>query len=252
MTKIVAFAGRARCGKDSSLKTMYGEVMKHNKIVKQYNVDDNGDLWVNAMFDDGEQMAMLDIGQDNENFYYFASEMIWPFVKDYHFADNLKRIASGLYGIKYEQMFGTKEQKNSETKYLWKDFINAIPKNNRPKPTPDGNVTGRQFLQYLGDILRSVNDNCFTESLLNQIVSEQYPLALIGDCRRVAEVEAIKALGGTVIYLTRNTENSNHNTETEFDNYDVKNFDYVIDNQNMSMQEKNKVVLGIMKELGLI
>lgn len=252
MTKIIAFAGRARCGKSSSLKTVYGELLKLNKVIKQYNIDDDGNFWVNALFDGVEEMAILDISQDNPNFCHFASEMIWPFVKEYHFADNLKRIASGLYGIKYEQMFGTTSEKNSETKYLWKDFFDAIPKNCRPKPKPDGNVTGRQFLQYLGDILRSVNDDCFTESLLNQIVDEQVPIALIGDCRRVSEVEAVKALGGTVIYLARNTENSTHNTETEFDNYDVSNFDYVVDNNNLTMQEKNKMIIGIIKELGLI
>lgn len=252
MSKTIGFFGSARSGKSSSLKTVYGEILKQNKTVKQYSVDDQGDLWVNAMFESGEAMAILDISQEEEAFQYYSMEMIWPYVKDYHFADNLKRIAKGLYGIKYEQMFGTTEQKNSPTKYEWSEFIKAIPTKSRPKPIPNGNVTGRQFLQYLGDILRAVNDNCFTESLLTQIESEQVPVALIGDGRRVCEVDAIKAVGGTTIYLTRNTEKSTHNTETEFDNYDKSNFDYVIDNENMTMQDKNKEVLRIARELGVI
>lgn len=252
MTKIIAFCGRQRCGKTSSLKTVYGEILKQNKTIKQYNVDDNGDLWVNAQFETGEAMAILDISQEDPGFFHFAQEMIYPFVKDYHFADNLKRIAKGLYGIKYEQMFGTTEQKKSPTQYEWASFIKAIPTNRRPKPAPTGNVTGREFLEYLGDILRAVNDNCFTESLITQIEEEQVPVGLIGDCRRISEVDAVKAAGGTTIFFTRNTEKGTHNIETEFDNYDKSNFTYVIDNENMTMQEKNKEILRIVRELEVI
>lgn len=253
MTQIIGFCGRARSGKDSSLRVLYGQILKERDVVDRYEVNENGDLLVNAVFEHGEEMGILDISRRDESFVNYAYQMIWPHVKDYHFADNLKIICSKLYGITYEQMFGTTEQKNSETEYVWKEFMKSIPTKYRPKQFEVGEkVTARQFMQYFADILRDVNDNCFVNAALQEIEQEQCPVALVGDVRRVSEVEAIKKLGGKVIYLKRTIDPTKHRTETEFDGVDESLFDYVVDNQEMDMKTKNFEILRIGREIGVI
>lgn len=253
MTEIIGFAGTARAGKDSSLKLFYAGVLKDRGVIDRYEINDAGDLLVNAAFEHGEEMGVLDISRRDEPFVNYAYQMIWPHVKDYHFADNLKIVCSKMFGLTYEQMFGTVEQKTSNTKYLWKEFINAIPKAYKPKLSEKGEyVTARELMQYVGDILRSVDDDCFTNSALNEIELEQVPIALIGDVRRINEVNAIKERGGKVILLKRKTHDMTHRIENEFEGIDESIFDYIVDNQDLDMKTKNLEILRIGRELGIL
>ena len=75
------------------------------------------------------------------------------------------------------------------------------------------------------------------------------PLALIADCRFPNEVEAVKNAGGLVIKLNRNLYNSSHESETALDEdrYDQSNFDFVIDNKDLSIEDKNELIYSFLK-----
>jgi len=80
-------------------------------------------------------------------------------------------------------------------------------------------------------------------------MSDGSPIAVIGDCRFLNEAEAIKKAGGKVIRLTRSIYESNHQSEVDLDNY--TNFDAVIDNQNMSIDQSCEEFMKILTNMGI-
>ena len=149
----------------------------------------------------------------------------------YNFADPLKNICMDILGLSFDQCYGSDNQKN--------ELVNCYK---------DGNqMTARQVLQTVGtEFFRSIQNNVWADATIRRIQQDNPLVALIGDCRFPNEVEAVKRAGGTVIKLTRNLYNSDHSSETALDpeNYDQSNFDLVVDNQNMTIEEQWKVVIS--------
>ena len=87
-------------------------------------------------------------------------------------------------------------------------------------------------------------DNC-----LNRIKYDNSPIAIISDCRFVSEAEAIKKAGGVVIGLKRDVYTSNHSSEVDMDNYE--DFDAVIDNRDMTVDQLCGSFLDIVVDMGL-
>ena len=149
----------------------------------------------------------------------------------YNFADPLKNVCMDILGLSFEQCHGTDNQKN--------ELVNCYK---------DGNqMTARQVLQTVGtEFFRSIQNNVWADATIRRIQQDNPLVALIGDCRFPNEVEAIKKAGGTVIKLTRNLYNSDHASETALDpeNYDQSNFDLVVDNQNMTIEEQWRIVIS--------
>lgn len=255
---IIGIAGYQRGGKTTAANYMFGCKMLEKEIIKRFNIGVDGELLVNAVYYDQngnpfEEIAELDIDNKSREFLDYMDSNVYPFIKNYNFADVLKSIAIELYGIKPEQCYGTTEEKLSETQYTWSDFVEVIPKKFKPRTyNPERKVPARQFLQYLGDTLRFINNNCFTTPTIKTIVYEQPSLAIIGDVRQEMEIDAIHENGGKIILLTRKTTDDTHRTERELDTIDRDKFDFIIDNQNMTIDEKNKQVYQIMNSLGLL
>jgi len=149
----------------------------------------------------------------------------------YNFADPLKNVCMDILGLSFEQCHGTDNQKN--------ELVNCYK---------DGSqMTARQVLQTVGtEFFRSIQNNVWADATIRRIQQDNPLVALIGDCRFPNEVEAIKKAGGTVIKLTRNLYNSDHASETALDpeNYDQSNFDLVVDNQNMTIEEQWRIVIS--------
>ena len=79
-------------------------------------------------------------------------------------------------------------------------------------------------------------------------------MAIIADCRFPNEVTAIKNVAGIVIRLSRNPHNSDHTSEIALDpdRYDQSLFDLVIDNDNMTITEQNKVIYEFLHFKGIL
>lgn len=148
----------------------------------------------------------------------------------YNFADPLKNVCMNILGLTFEQSYGTDEQKN--------ELVNCYRN--------DKQMTAREVLQVVGtEFFRSIQHNVWADATIRRIQQDTPPIALIGDCRFPNEVEAVKNAGGVVIKLTRNLYNSDHSSETALDpeRYDPSNFDLIVDNQNMSIEEQWQVVI---------
>lgn len=161
-------------------------------------------------------------------------------VKIYNFADPLKHdICINILGLTHDQCYGDDAAKNMITDIKWDNKF----------------LTAREVMQFVGtDIFRKMKENVWTQATLEKIKKEKPQLAIIADCRFPNEVTAIKENGGIVIKLTRNPFNSNHSSETalDFDNYDYRNFDTIITNHLLSIQDQNIAVYKFLKKKGFL
>lgn len=249
MTKIIALAGKKQSGKTTSLNFVHGQILKKNLVVENFEIDDAGRLVVTALFKNEEGvltkgMGVLDLNQKSHEFEAYASQKIWPLVKGYNFADTLKEICMATLGLTFEQCYGSDEEKNSLTELRWED----MPDN----PDRKGAMTAREVLQFVGtDLFRKMRKNVWVDSVLNQIEAEQPEVAVIGDCRYVNEIEAIKSRGGYVIRLMRNDDSQDqHCSENDLNNF--TDYDCIIDNRNLSIADSNDLLLKFLYESNVL
>lgn len=154
----------------------------------------------------------------------------------YNFADPLKKMCIDIFGLTYEQCYGTDDQKNEYVNCKWPDSEEVM--------------SAREVMQYVGtNVFRKMQHNVWSEATIRKIQDENLPLALIADCRFPNEVEAVRNAGGLVVKLHRNIYNSSHESEIALDEdrYDHGNFDMIIDNSNLSIADKNKLIYDFLK-----
>ena len=247
MSNIIAFAGAKQSGKTTSVNFLNGHEMKSHGFIKEFFIDSDGRLVVNAKYlDDNdkefESMGVFDVFQESQTFADYASSTFWPFVKAYNFADPLKRLCIALFGLDREQCYGTDEQKNSLTDILWDNV----------SQDSSGRMTAREFMQAFGtDICRKIKDDVWVSLSIKQIKDENPNLALIGDCRFKNEIDAVHEAGGKVIYFTRNSESSDGHDSEKASEY-KEHYDCIIDNTNTSVEEQNKLVLEQIQAWGIL
>jgi len=253
MGNIIAFAGAKQSGKTTSLNYLHGYEMLGCGFIKRFFVDENGRLVVNAVYLDGndrefESMGVFDVFQDTQAFADYASNTFWPFIKGYNFADPLKRMAMVMFGLTREQCYGTDEQKNSLTDIWWWN----IPGYSGIQNFDERKMTAREFMQVFGtNIMRKIKDNVWVDLCINQIKQDNPNLALIGDCRFKNEIDAVHAAGGKVIYFTRNSESSDGHESEQAAKY-IDDYDFVLDNKNMSIDEQNQAILEKVQVWGML
>lgn len=212
------------------------DVVKHN--VTQ---DENGVVWDN-------------VSQKHDGFQLSKYKGI-PGNNIYSFADPLKRFCIDVMGLKEEQCYGTDEQKNTETEYLWDNIEISIryrygEKTNDGAIPRSGRMTGREVMQVWGsDIMRNMfSDTIWVNAAMKMIDRDNFPISFISDLRFKSEAEALLDRGNSyIIYLGRKVFEDTHISEKDLDDYDfVSNFGnrcLVVDNQNMVIKEKNAAVV---------
>ena len=67
-------------------------------------------------------------------------------------------------------------------------------------------------------------------------------------------MEAVQKVGGIVIKLNRNIYNSDHASEIALDpdQYDQFNFDLIIENNDISITEQNKIIFDFLQFKGIL
>jgi cytidylate kinase len=244
MTKIIAFSGKKQSGKNTSANFIYAFFLVNSGLFKDIAISPRGTILATKHSDETAQE--IDINKYYHNVGNIDTEIaglisqLSSIIKLYSFADVLKRdICMNILGLTYEQCYGTDEEKNQLTELAYQGK----------------QLTGRDIMQLVGtDFFRAVKPNVWPEVTLQRIVNEQTKIALITDCRFPNEVDAVKNHGGKVVRLTRQLASTDsqeeHISEKILDknSYDWENFDYVIDNANMSIEEQCKAVYQMMEE----
>lgn len=159
----------------------------------------------------------------------------------YNFADSLKQMCIDIFGISYDQCYGSDDQKNQLVDCLW--------------PDTDICMSAREVLQYVGtDIFRKMQHNVWANATMRSIIKDRHSLSIIADCRFPNEVETVKKFDGLVIKLNRDLFTSSHASEVALDakNYDHSNFDLVVDSQDMGIAERNQIIKTFLQEKGVL
>lgn len=158
----------------------------------------------------------------------------------YSFADPLKKdICMGVLGLTEQQCYGSDDDKNTMTD-LWWDGVQ---------------LTARAAMEIIGTkLFRGLKTSVWVDATINKIRSQNLDLAIIADCRFPNEVEAVKNNGGLNIRLDLDPFNSQSTSEKSLDReeYDWSNFDLVIENSKMNIDQKNQSILNFLYHRDII
>lgn len=270
MNNILALSGRKQSGKNTAFNFLLGiDLIKLSVVREQIEIRPDGKLAISDIFGGKDWAGIFDIDRNTNAMKSFREEYIYPFIRNYSFADVLKQeVCIKILGLSWEQCYGTDAQKMSETHLRWENMP-GITTHKTPQDKVDsvvagrlgeyyekvlggvvyhepGPMTGREAMQYVGtEIFRKMYADVWADATLKRIKEYDSHLSVITDCRFPNEVEAVQKAGGKVIRLTRNPfPDDDHASETALDpeNYDENNFDAIIDNQNMSISEQNEAL----------
>jgi hypothetical protein len=247
---IIGICGKKQAGKNTVSNILHGLTLLDQSMISDFNIDANGKLWIETK-DAKENVGWgeFDVTRTDEDFVGWAEHNMYPYIKNYSFADPLKVICHSLFGLTKGQCWGTDEQKNTPTMLKWENMPGVVT------PESEGNIqskwnaemlgivlhesgpmTARELLQFFGtNIMRKMYEPVWVNATINKIKQEGSLRSVISDVRFPDEADAIKKAGGKLIKLTRSVSKDSHPSETALDNY--INFDYVIDNSGDSTVE---------------
>ncbi len=277
--KILMISGRKQSGKDSAANYLAGYLLKKAGIIKHFELDQQGKLLINYKFLDPEtnqeveELALLDLERKDVEFADSASKQVWPLIKQEKFGNLLKDILITVFGLDRSEVYGSDDDKNKLSPLKWESVYKLLP-NLRPKPqkkslkdkmveaktegleaetmpsAPEF-LTNRQAMEIVGtDIFRTLHNLCWVEPLFRQITEQGFPLVVISDCRNQDEIEYGRSLGAKIVRLTRNPFNGQHAIEIALDNY--TEFDLVIDNENMTQEQKGAELVNWLLSIGWV
>ena len=146
-SRILAFSGNKQSGKSTSSNFLHGYQMRFHDVVEKFLMNEKGDIIVYTISLDekGEEVVgagVIDVFRTDYEFTLYAAQNIWPFVKAFSLADPLKVICINLFGLTYEQCYGSDDDKNSPVNIKW-EHVPGV-KNKK------GYLTAREFMQTFG------------------------------------------------------------------------------------------------------
>jgi hypothetical protein len=176
--------------------------------------------------------------------------------KLYSFADPLKQdICMNLLGLTYEQCYGTDDDKNTLTNIKWADMPNEVQNKHTDDMLHNIYLTARQVMEVVGtEIFRKMYSNIWVDATINKIKNEKYDLAILLDNRFPNEVDSVLENDGLVIRLTRDLYKSVSEAESALDDnrYDWSRFSQVINNNNMTIEDKNLSIYNFLRQQNIL
>ena len=244
MTLIFGFSGKKQSGKTTCANFLYSIPLSlsNKEKIEHVVITEKGTIKVK------KTNSTQDIDVDPIKYYNNISHIdediariineLSSYIKIYSFADPLKKdICMDMFGLTYEQCYGTDEEKNKLTDMYYNNM----------------QLSGRDIMQLIGtDFFRAVKPNIWPETLVSKILKDSPNIALVTDCRFPNEVDAIKNNKGIVVRLTRELprkpEEIEHKSETALDKdrYDWSNFNYIIDNREIDISDQCGLVYEIL------
>lgn len=269
--RLLGISGRKQSGKNSIANFLVGLNMSSIGIIQdRWAITDEGELHISDIHGNTDYEGIFDITRRSEVFENWRSQYIDPYIKTYSFADLLKLVlCGGLFGLDTQLLYGSDADKNKPTTYKWEDmpgvYTNKKMYDLSIEANPElagvlfyhapGVMSHREFIQYMGsDVMRRVYPNIWIDNTLKLVESDNPIMAVVTDVRFPNEVDKIKQAGGKVLRLTRDPYHDDHISENSLDkeNYDWGNFDYVIDNANMTIPEQNKAIYTTLDRIGWV
>lgn len=164
-------------------------------------------------------------------------------VKRFSFAEKLKTLTAEMFGVDYEFLIGSDEQKDSSTHLDWDDVDMHIKTSFGYYTANCGSkITHRELLQIVGtNLFRAVRPGIWPEFLQRTMMECDDDIIVVDDARFPNEVELLRNMGGHLVKIYRDTGSTNaagHSSETALDHLDDDYYDYVItDDGNRTMTD---------------
>jgi hypothetical protein len=251
---IVGISGKKGSGKNVACNIIHGIILKKYDMIKDWNIGPSGQLYILTTNSQGEEgWGEFLVDRKDGEFVNWAENNMWPYVKLYGFADDIKDICGRLFSIPARCIYGTDKDKNEiQNHLLWENMPGVVCKPNwiscgdaehgdvNPKKIglterESGPMTAREFMQFFAtEIMRRIWPPIWINACVNKILLEGSETALICDVRFPDEVKAIEDAGGVVIRLTRDVHQDVHQSETALDNHV---FNHVVNNHNRSLDD---------------
>jgi len=260
MNKILLLCGAKQSGKTSAANFVAAYTLNRAGIIKDFaqDLDGNIDIKINYVDENGvtrieEEFAPLDLRRRDPDFIRYAQVNIWPYIKLYSFADNLKYVLSTIFNIDINLLYGNNEDKNQLTPVLWKDLEKLFP---LKTPSRHQFLTIRELLQFFGtNVCRTIFNPCWVQACLQDVAFNNSHLSIIDDGRFPNEVygtRLCKNFNVRTIRFKRRIDNDTHASETEIYRVSPEYFDLDLDNSKMTLQQKNQTIFKAMKNWGWI
>lgn len=168
------------------------------------------------------------------------------------FADNIKTFCIETLGLSREQCYGSDDQKNAPTQYLWENVRNSLIR--RKFGLSSGPMTGREIMQLFGtELVRESFGNVWADATIRKIKHSEVSLAIITDNRFPNEVESVLSQpNGYIIRLTRSSFGTydGHPSEISLDDYSWDRPScFVLHNAKMTIRDQNKAVIPILESI---
>lgn len=240
MPIICCLSGKKRSGKNTAANYIAGRYLQHMRAITDFRIEKNG--WLSVRMNN--HWVNIHEGEFNQ---FFAERGI----KLYSFADPLKEFCMDVFGLTWEQCYGTEEQKNSRTNLKWGD----IPGYQEPEGTCvtefDPSMTARAVLQYFGtNIIRKMYGNAWVNATIAKVKRENKCLAIITDGRFPNEIEGVQQNDGITIRLLRDVAGKDeHPSETALDDYPHSAYSYTLDNKKHTIEEQNQLLDPMIDEI---
>lgn len=244
--------GSAQSGKSTTATAIYGYVLTGCGAIPNAQIDQEGRMSI--VYDkEKNEGIFFDIDNNDPEFLDFKNRQTAKFINHVGFADQLKRTASQLFGLDYNLLVGSNDQKNELCHIKWSDMNKLLPGNKKRKNPPEF-MTNREFLQTFGtEIARQIDSECHIRSAWNKLKSLSPQIGIIVDCRFSDEFEIIeqKAKEENIelvsIRLLRNIHKSDHASETGLDSIDNSRFSLLVP-EDLPIPERNALVINFLVE----
>ncbi len=249
MSKVLVLCGKKQSGKSSTAKFLYGREMVRLGLIDTFNFNEDADLLIPAKTKTG--FGIFNIYNKSFEFVQSARQNIWPHVKVYSFAEKLKLACHNVFGLPIDLMYGSDEDKTTPTNIV----KNTLKFDNFKNEEFDVEeyYTVREILQDFGTKVREIDPDAWVDRVCEQIIEEQSDLSIIDDCRYPNELAKVDQLNAVTIKFTRQLDDvDSHSSETAFDDISDDSFDFVVDNVNMTLDEKHFAIEEILLDIGFL
>lgn len=254
MKSLIVLFGAKQSGKTTSATAIYGMHLVNQGILPNANFDTNGKMTV--VYDKETNNGVeFDIDSSEDHMVGFMKKNVWAHIKHASFADALKTSCAQLFGIDEKLMWGTNEDKESKTHIQWESLHKLLPQ----YASKTGPMSVRELLEVFGtDICREFDLNCHIKSAKNKLDITNPTIGIIPDGRFYNEFEFFENLKKNtaqqvlLIKHKRKPHKSSAKSENGLDGIDDSRFDLVLDNKNLSVNEKNGLLIDFLVEQGVL
>ena len=166
-------------------------------------------------------------GCGKDTFYRIANNII-PF-KRTAFADKIKQQLSQCFNIPLDVIDSFKVDdiaivsRNKFEKCHIDEYGEVVD----GRPITYSNISGRDFLRNFGMLMRNYDESQFEKSVQSQILSDKESNFCVTDVRFSSEAKLIKDLGGVLVKIESDSDDTNDHHITESGDFEV---DYKIHN----------------------